>query len=409
MKKLLFDSDFIFRKHQRVLARYILIGLCTLSLAPDAGALDFGAVLENDFITGNVYFDNKVTASVWLKYLINKKNRFFLSLETVNENNDSGWTISSPVISAAGFFFRPLDNILLEAGRIKYQDHTGIIADGLFDGVHAVLLFPQYSISASVLYSGLLQKDQTKIIMSAADLMLYNDVENYFAPKKIFAALEAKARDLFEYKNIFYTGIITQVDLTRKSALNNQYFDLKAVLPFSNSSNITAGSIFGLSQENNNNNFQSASFISVNFGLEKNAVSNVVSFGFLWSSGPGDKGFGAFFPITYAGQGEIFTPNTSNLLTLKMSYTLKHTDLFEIKADAVSFFRTSFEIPFTNLHDESDESALGQELYMTIKWKPLTDGAFKTGFGLFFPNEYFYKDYFAPLMWKFSLSLVINT
>ena len=107
--------------------------------------------------------------------------------------NNSGW-LFIPELSRFAFSYRINRGMFFEAGRIAYNDVTGFVAGGLFDGLRFSAATSFGGISAGAFYTGFLYKETAKITMTGGDILRYAnpwDFDNfgdYFASRRAFAA-----------------------------------------------------------------------------------------------------------------------------------------------------------------------------------------------------------------------------
>jgi hypothetical protein len=386
--------------------RRLAFGLWMLFLIPSVRAFDFGLALRNDFQSASGAFENKLRALPYFNAFFSDKLSLFLAFSFTNRNNTDGWSVI-PEARRAEFFFAPARAFFLKAGRFSYTDATAFIADGIFDGISGSLLFSKARLTASAFYTGLLYKETAKILMSAQDRADYEDKSNYYAPKKAFTALEITVQDLFNYRASFTFEALGLLDIAKEGALNTQYFSINALLAPSSSLRLDVRQVTGLAWNAAEPTFQSAISIRLEAFPEWSPFEDTVTLRYSWASGPGDTEFSRFLPITQKEQGAVFTPYFSNRSTAGISDTVKSARLLQAELQFTAFFRTSFEVPLIETEDKTAASALGQEIYASIAWKPLTDLSFSAGFGVFFPNKTIYHDYTDINLWKFKLSAAL--
>jgi hypothetical protein len=98
-------------------------------------------------------------------------------------------------------FWRPLSNIYLEAGRVRFNDPAGFIAAGLFDGLSGTFVPGGVRLSAGAFYTGFLYKETAKILMSGGDAekyaepLDYKDPESFLASRRILVSTAAEFPD----------------------------------------------------------------------------------------------------------------------------------------------------------------------------------------------------------------------
>jgi hypothetical protein len=376
-----------------------------LLFAHTAAAIDYGVSVENDLESSPSSIANYITASPWFKFVFNSRVSFFFSFDFINENTNVGWNFV-PQLGTTEFVITPVPNLRIAAGRTAYTDASTVIADGIFDGVTGNYSFAYGRFTFSTFYTGLLQKDQTKIIMSSADQASYDDSENYYAPKKVFTSGDIELRDIFGYKNLFRAGYLTLFDIAQEKH-DHQYFSLNAQLPVKSTFVFAFSSVIGTSEKEEDIIVSNTGQLSVQWLPKMTRAQDNFMLTYIWSSGLGDTNTGPFTPVTFHEYGDVLPVPLNNISICKFSYTVENAPLFLLTTTLRWFFRTSRQIPLYYEEDFSDAMSLGQEWYTSINWAPLSDAMFDAGLGFFFPSVFF-KQYSEMLLWKFRLNVKVT-
>ncbi|MDR2510177.1 MAG: hypothetical protein LBC77_05995 [Spirochaetaceae bacterium] len=381
--------------------------LCALCFAYSAHAFDYGLELENKTDILDMTPANELTVSPYFKFFFERAGWFFFEFDLSAAVENGVWSFEVWP-GTAGFHFDITGHITLNLGRQYYKDISGMIADGSLDGFGLTFELPVGSLSLSAFYTGLLSKKRTKIIMSDEDAALYAKSENRFAPKKFFSALELELDGLLSSESALFLGLAAQLDITNGPPLNNYYASFKAVLPLASTINFDFGSTTGIAENNGAFALESASFVNAVWRPEVTALKDAVFCGVIWSSGHGDGDFGAFYPLTFNEQGDVWTAQLSNLAQVHAEYQFEIGAMLFSRLSFRYFFRTSFVVPESFSVVKNNEHALGPEAYFSVRILPYTDIELNTGFGLFIPNKDIFDSFYPPVLWKFNFSLKVE-
>ncbi|GMO28723.1 MAG: hypothetical protein LBG79_02040 [Spirochaetaceae bacterium] len=371
-------------------------------------ALDFGIFIENEFFVESSLIQNNFNANPWFNVKFDKQNKlsFFLSFELFNKNKNS----EHDFISSFGltyFSYNPLPCFNILFGRLHYSDKALLIADGVFDGFTGELRTAPFKFTVSAFYTGLLQKEQTKIIMNRTDFEEYEDSKNYYTPKKIFVSAETEIKDVFGYRNQININYITLYDINRNDGFDSQYLLLSAGFPFFSDFSLFISSATGFAKNAGQDMLHHAAKITLDYKPAFTLPDDVFSFCFLWSSGRGDGGSGAWTSISFFEQGEAFKAPFTNLAAACIFYKIKFLKLANVDSAFRWFFRTSNELPITADINTGNEMFIGQELAFNADFILFSDFAFNSGFGIFIPQP-IYGEALGFVLWKFKLTVKIQ-
>ena len=304
-----------------------------------------------------------------------------------------------------------LGSINLNAGRMFYSDPLGITADGLFDGAQVTFITPNGNIRAGNWYTGLLYRERAAITMTLDELKSSNKkvaddgfADAYFAPSRIFAALEYDPPTIAELFGL-RTSIITQFDAGNEN-LHSQY--LTAVLSFPWKSYIfDLGGCFELIEYNNEITPALEADIGLTYILPTELEKHLK---LLWrfSSGTG-KTIGAFLPITTVPQGEIVEAKLSGLSLLSLDFMGRLAKSLSANAALTYFIRNDLETykyyPITG--EASNGYFLGAELFGRLIWTISSEIRLNFGTGVFMPSLGNASPN-AGVLWRTKLNLVLS-
>lgn len=373
------------------------------------GAIDFGLEISDKMITGSGLFKNSLYIYPWFKVVFGKNNSnnksvsFFLSFELLNETKNYANRFI-PRIGVSAFYIKPHQNFNIAIGRIRYADASELIANSIFDGINGELRIYPLRAALAFFYTGLLEKDQSKIIMTKTDLNDYNDVENYYAPKKIFASLKIELQDIAGYRNNVRANYILLRDINRNDFFDSHYIALCASFPLRKFFLLSINSLTGVSNNSNGSMLHHAANFELNYIPARTRVVDILALSFRWSSGPGYADSGAWTPVTFCEQGEIFEAPLTNLAFAKASYSIDYLKRVKIDAAFRWFFRTSNHVPLFDIINTGNEVSLGPEFYAAANLSPWSDISFNAGFGVFMPSKLF-EGNLGTIIWKFKLGV----
>jgi hypothetical protein len=170
---------------------FALVFLCS---AFPGSAFDFGLVIQQspEFTNagGNRSGELNYTGSYspWFSSLLGKTAELYLSAKLSTVYEGGAWTPETmPLLPEAGRFevsWRPAASVYLEAGRIRFQDPSGFIAAGNFDGFNGSVVLGKSRLSAGAFYTGLLFKETAGILMTPEDIQTYTGADSYFASRR---------------------------------------------------------------------------------------------------------------------------------------------------------------------------------------------------------------------------------
>jgi len=257
------------------------------------------------------------------------------------------------------------------------------VASGLFDGVRFYAELPVGSLSAGLLYTGLLYKETAKIIMTGGDAQEYGDLwawDNfgaYFASKRLMAS--ARLNIPFGEANTLSVEAIAQFDLNgNDDALHSQYAEVQALIyPMSTMGITVAGFLEAMEGENG---FGAAFGALARLRIDiPGPLNDWMNFTVKFTSGSWNDTFTSFTPVSSITQGFVFAGTQSGFVMISADYNVRIISTLLAEAALRHFMRT--------YNDPAEKGNLyGGELYMSLVWQPLEDIRLSFGAGAFFPG-----------------------
>ncbi|MDR1277331.1 MAG: hypothetical protein LBK02_01115 [Treponema sp.] len=400
---------------------YFLVSMF-LCLALPGRALDFGLVIQQTPEYTNLRGAGEGepgyagTYIPWVSADLGNAARLYLSakLSTVYEAGE--WKYGKPPLlfeaGRSSISWRPLSPLFLELGRLRFQEPSGLIATGLFDGLRGTLVLGKARLNAGAFYTGFLYKETAKIVMSSGDReryvlpLDYADPKSYAASRRIMISAGAEFPDLTPRTSLALNGL-AQFDLNGgDSSLHSQYFTITYTVLPKESLALTGTAAAGL-MENQAGDVPAHFAAAAGINWEPpGALRDMARGEFRWSSGKVDERIGTFTPVTSNAQGQVFTPALSALMIARITYTARLIRDLSASAEGTYFFRTDGETLSGN--PPSASRALGGELYGSLVWAPVSDFAVTAGGGAFFPGLGDVFETEAPVRWKVQAAIILS-
>ncbi|MDR1278374.1 MAG: hypothetical protein LBK02_06460 [Treponema sp.] len=394
----------------------LFLGLFLIFLVRSAlFSLDFGGILsqnlkpENSSAQGDhvdVAYSAKI--SPWASLVLPNNLFLYLSVSFSAKYELEKW---KPVFEADRFeiTWNPRSDIFAEAGRFRYTDPLGIVADGLFDGAAVSLSLGESLLSLKAFYTGLLYKKTANIMMSRRDALDYADAAWYWAPPRTFISAVYTIPGLISWRDTLTAGFIGQFDLRDGDRLHTQYLTLQYLISPLDVLSFNLGGVFGLAQEEGADPaYNYALSLRGDWSLPTR-MDDQFSLRLRYASGLGDGAQGAFTPISNISQSSVFSADFSGLMALSWIFTLRPLEDLSIVKESSFLMRTDLAT-FTaeGLDPLSESHLLGLELYLSLIWTPFSDLGLSAGGGVFFPlpESAFYSD--TPPKWNVSLGVILS-
>jgi hypothetical protein len=386
-------------------------------------ALDFGLVIGQTPEISNEIGDIDVSytpvLTPWFSAVRDDTLKFYLSAKFTMEYRGEAWK-EPPVIPELGrseITWHPVPVIFAALGRRHYQDPSGFISSGLFDGLSGSLSFRGSRFSAGVWYTGLLYKDTADIVMTARDREYYDkplspdlgEPETYFASRRVLTSLDWEYPGISSRSSLFL-GLLAQFDVNRQTEwLHTQYFSARYEYTPLDGLLLEAAGAAGLGETSGLDPRMSFA-LSLGGGWSlPTSWEDQLSLKGVYSSPDLNESLGPLLPVNSISRGRVFTPVLSGLAFMRAAYTLRPLAVLSAEAEFSYFMRTDttvFKDPLASL--KGDAYLLGGEVYASILWGPLPDLALTLGAGAFFPQL---GNTYAPeteIRWKAALGLILS-
>jgi hypothetical protein len=309
---------------------------------------------------------------------------------------------------------RPGPGVFLTLGRQRFEDSTGLVASGLFDGASGSMKLGMSRLSLGAYYTGLLYKETAKIIMTGSDLERYENsydskgLKGYFTSRRALLALTGEFPDLTSRTSL-EAQFLAQFDLNGDSdSLNTQYLELRFTIEPADFLHLTLGGLGEFAQGEDDPQGSMAILAGADWELP-NTLTDLLSAELLWTGGRSGKKFMAFTPVSGKNAGRIFDWGISALAKVGVSYRVRPMASLSLETGTAYFIRTDLETQWDeDLDNASSSRLLGAEMYGALVWAP--DPAFRLsgGLGVFFPGlgGAYRKD--APVKWKMDFGLLVS-
>lgn len=419
------------------LAFLLVALLITVSLS----AWDFGGYLDNTTglakapvgTGGSVALVQRTTVAAWLSHSFGSWN--------LDAQGSYTYTPTVPVLA-------DLDRLVLggtfpaEAGgarsfgftlgRLHFSDPTGYVLNHRLDGLKLDIGWTASSFSAGVGTTALLQKPTSAVVMSLLDVLSLSDGAVRFAPPRLIATFEFRARGLVAGQDVTL-GAVVQEDLRPDDQLTPEFqtvFDpiggglmdtqyLSLMISGALGRGFFHRTYYSLNtgrtltyrddpDSSTGSSYQYTQILGHLAGLELSiflpqALNSRIRIGGQFSTGDDDADdyydgntdelFTAFVPISAGGFSDVFTLQPGNSSHVAISYSLRPLsgiglDILQTELSSVSYFRTSGGGPVSEgaVNAAMAGTYIGTEIDLKIVAQPFSDLRFVLGGGLFLPN-----------------------
>ena len=295
-------------------------------------------------------------------------------------------------------------------GRMYYSDPLGFAADGLFDGVQYTYdMMDLGLLSAGVWYTGLLYKNRANIIMTERDLDKWslrldyrNFIETYFAPNRIFTALDWEPqgnRGLYRLN----LSLLAQFDLS-KDDFHTQYLVGSLVIPF-DFFVLNLGTSFELLHVVDRYKFAFAGTAGAIFELPVRFANELTVSASIASGQFGNPPINAYIPITSRYTGRVLRERFSALTVLSVEYLTLLTPNLSATASSSYFIRNDLYTPF--YYGQRDKYFMGGEFYGNLIWSIFSDLQFNLSAGFFLPQLGNSAPHANPV-WRIELGAILS-
>ena len=389
---------------------FFLIPFC----AGLAAAFDFGVVLDQTVGAGGIDDETDVDYSgsliPWFSSPLGDLGDVFISAGlTAGYEHEEGSFV--PELLRAEFSLRFNRALRLRMGRLSYADPLNFVVDGLFDGAQVSYNTMMGTFNAAFLYSGLLYKKTTRIIMTGEDALSYYDNDVYAGSRRLLITAGWEHPALMELMRLsaVFTG---QFDLNdRDTAYNSEYLTLKASIPHKRFVFELGGAV-QWEQYADETGIAFAGEIGASWEPPAPFQSQIAFNGRFASGRPESGPIVAFVPVTIMDHGDVLKAGLSGLSALKLDYTARIVRELSINLAMTYFVRSDkgtymgYPAGFS-AEGDNDGFSLGGELFGRVMWSPVSDLRLNAGGGVFLPGMGDIAPDAEP-MWRMELNLILS-
>jgi hypothetical protein len=295
------------------------------------------------------------------------------------------------------------------------MDSSSLVAAGLLDGIHGSWSLRGTRLSLGAFYTGLLYKEQAKIIMTVYDLrnyaaeLDYGDMSTYFASRRLLVPLTVEFPSLTEKSSLALNGI-AQFDLNNTddaATLHSQYLGAHYIAEPLEPLRLDLAVVGGIVEAN-----ETQAIIAASAGAAwelPTALQDQLFLQARWSSGRMNDTIREYLPVNGIAVGEIFAPRLSGVLYGKASYMARPHTAVSFEGGFGYFVRTDVEtLQDPDLDPNSGSRLLGGEVYGAVAWAPQSPLKLTARGGVFFPGmgKAFLSD--ASIRGKASLEVTVS-
>ena len=381
-----------------------------------AWSAEFGAVLKGEFDAAGAD-ETKPGGSIilapWILFPF-EKAELYISAGFNAKIADKSYF--APELFQLYFFMPALPGktaLSFKVGRFAWQDATGFIAKGSFDGADILFTLGKINLGVNALYTGFLFKDSAEINVSPTDKKDYSAnfkwsefQDTYSAPRRLLTSLYGEFPGFPLGRGRSYAGFIAQFDLCGATErFSTQYLLLRHIFSVKTFDLNVSGA---LEFENTKaDGVRPAFAFSLEGGYQlPTAIADRLSLGLSWSSGE-TSGTGAFFPVTKEARSFVLKPVLCGMMIINANYHARFIPSLSMELGGSYFIRTdvtSFTAPSLN----DDAYPLGLELNASVLWVPLSDLSFSFKGGAFLPQTGSAWTDNAPVLWRITLGTVFS-
>jgi hypothetical protein len=409
----------------RPIARRVAAGLfaaSALAAAVSVSAADFGIVLgtEEEYAstTAGENFGYTGNFAPWFSAVLGEKaNLYFSGKLTLKYGYGAESWEWPPLVELerTELNFRPVQPVYLTLGRQWFRDQGGMIASGLFDGLHGTFGLGRARLSGGVFYTGFLYKETAEILMTTGDVEYYHkpldygDMASYFASRRVFASIAGEFPDFTSRTSLVFSAL-AQFDLNDyedAAPLHSQYLVARYSIDAADALRFFITGLGGLVENDKMDMiFNFAAAARAEWELP-GSLLDMVSTELRWGSGAVNDTVGPFTPLSGITQGVVFTPTLPGLMNARVSYTARPHRVISVSAGAAFFGRTDLETFKDNeLDSGSEDRFLGGELSGQLVWAPQSLLRLSAAPAVFFPGGAFMEG--AGMRWKLNMGVSLS-
>ena len=403
----------------------ILTGLAlTLFLLPAYTVdYDWGGQLENTTQASGLLEevdDSDITQSdkvtLWVKAEISPDMKFYANggyqYKYTDEEHEYLPLLSAFYLSGSSDIRdKNLDYTL---GRFRFADSKGKILNSLADGVKLSFPVGPVPLKLGVGYTGLVFIDSSDIELTAADAYESSDDDALWAPPRLVQFVSGRYNDLPGGAGLFFS-LVAQEDFRTEDFIEDyvpgtgQYHTqygligldgrITPELFFSVSGTLQTGQY--IIPDPSESVYQIGGMVMTSLEYYANCkYTPVISVEAVYASGDtwgkmfsaDEDTFYSFIPISTSSKGLVYGAKLTNLIYGDLGISVKPHDTVQVALSAITFLRgVDGPVSDSSLTEESGGDAyLGEEVDLTINWRPFSDLGMSLSSGVFFPNSSLY-------------------
>ena len=185
-----------------------LLAVAFCMVAAQAFSMDFGSTIgDSTTLSGTssgINLTQKNTASAWISDKIDEFSSLYISVVYQFYGNfllspELGVDSLRPYQFTAGRIewegfksLGPESSLRWSLGRVPFQDYSGRVVNGVFDGGLVEMSFGSIQVRAAVALSGLIFKEDALVIIDNDDIdILFDDTRN-FAPRRLLSSVSTR-------------------------------------------------------------------------------------------------------------------------------------------------------------------------------------------------------------------------
>jgi hypothetical protein len=398
--------------------RSLICVIFALAARGTAAGADFGLVLSGtgEYLsrTGSEGAGFTGSFTPWFSAALPRNLGLYVSGKAAFEytQDGEGWERPLFELDRTKLSFRPHQAVYAAFGRQRYQDSSGMIVSGLFDGLSSSIGFSWARVSLGAFYTGFLYKGAADILMTAEDRdqylapLDYGDPGTYFASRRILLPLDIEFPDLASRLSLALTAL-AQIDVNDAPKLHTQY--LTARFGFEAADTLR----LGLTGTGALAEYEGAE-VKANFAAAftagwdlPGALTDMLSAELRWGSGAVSEKIIPFLPVSTIVQGGVFTPSLQGLMKARAAYTARLHRTVSFSLETSAFWRTDVETFMDpELNGASKDRFLGSELYGSLTWAPQSALRLTARGGMFLPGGAFAEN--AGKRWNISAGIIVS-
>jgi len=406
------NEELAMRNEKRIKSLSLILLFCVFTLS-GLYAADYGAFIQGEFEAlgaEETTASGSVIVAPWISVPFGGSELYVSAGLNTSIADDAYF---APELFRLEFSYQSSSLLSFRIGRFNWQDLSGFVAKGRFDGAELLFNLGKIRLGVNGLFTGFLFKDTAEINVSPTDTKDYNEnfdwsdfVNTYFAPRRLMASLYGEFPGFPLGRGQFFAGLMAQFDLSdAEEAYHTQYLLLRHTLVYRTLDLDVAGAA---ELENTDADGIKPGFVfSIEGGWQlPTAIRDRLSLGVTWASGE-DSTKAAFFPVTREAQSFVLKPSLSGMMILRLNYAALLLPSLSAELGGSYFIRTD-STSYAAEYLKDDSYPLGLELDAGMNWVPLSDLSFSLKGGVFLPKTGTAWTDDAPVLWRVTVGTVFS-